>query len=351
MAKLDRRRFAQLASAVPFMTMKNTPAAIESAGGLTDIPGIRVGHFTDNRRPTGCTVVLTEKGAVAGVDVRGSAPGTRETDLLKPEKTVQEVHAILLSGGSAFGLDAASGVVRYLEEKRIGFPTPVGPVPIVPAAILYDLLLGDPSIRPDQEAGYQACTQANDGRIPEGNVGAGAGALCGLFFGKERSTKSGLGSAGVQVDDLRVAALMAVNCAGDVVDPRTGGVLAGVRTEGKSKSFLNLSRWLRRHRYPASDHSGENTTLGVIATNASFTQAQMTKIAQMGHDGIARAIRPAHLPMEGDSVFALSYGEVDVDLGQVGALAAQVVAQAIVRAVKAAISVEGIPAYRDLIAK
>lgn len=323
--------------------------ATRASGGLTDVPGIKVGHFTHPQRPTGCTVVLAEEGAVAGVDVRGSAPGTRETDLLHPIHTVQRVHAVVLAGGSAFGLDAASGVMRYLEERGIGLETRVAKVPIVPAAILFDLAVGDPRIRPDREAGYRACVRASDGPVEEGNVGAGAGATVGKLFGVDRAMKGGVGTASLRVGEVIVAALVVVNAVGDVVDPRTGRVLAGVRTPD-GKRVADALELLRRGEKPAVLRPGENTTIGVIATTAAFDKAGMTKIAQMGHDGLARAIRPVHMPLDGDTLFALSTGRVrGADLGVVGALAAEVVAEAVVRAVMKAEGVPGYPSARDLL--
>ncbi len=320
------------------------PTKLDYGGGLTDIHGILVGHFTDSRRPTGCTVVLVEKGAVAGVDVRGSAPGTRETDLLEPRNTVQKVHAVVLSGGSAFGLESATGVVQYLEEKGIGYPTASVPVPIVPAAILYDLSVGDPSIRPDRQAGYRACQNATTGPVEEGNVGAGAGATVGKLLGKKRAMKGGLGSASLQVGPLTVAALVAVNASGDVIDPKNGRILAGARSQD-GRSFANMAEILRKNPLSAMQKLGENTTLGVVATNTSFDKAALQKIAQMSHDGLARAIVPVHLPTDGDTIFSLSTGEVKGhDLGQVGALAADVISQAVVRAI---LQSRGIPGYPD----
>ena len=319
-----------------------------SSGGLTDIPGIKVGHFTDARRPTGCTVVLVEAGAVAGVDVRGSAPGTRETDLLNPIGSVQQVHAVVLSGGSAFGLDTACGVVRYLEEKGIGYPTKIVPVPIVPAAILFDLGLGDPSIRPDSKAGYQACLNATSGPVAEGSVGCGAGATVGKLLGPERAMKGGIGSAAIRSGDLVVAALVAVNSLGNIVEPSTGMIVAGARAED-GVGLAPLQASLDVCYRPFATGPGENTTLAVVATNASLGKSPMTKVAQMSHDGFARAINPVHLPFDGDVVFALSTGQLEgVSLSQVGALAAEVTAQAIVRAALAATGLPGYPGSRDL---
>ncbi len=317
----------------------------DDAGSLTDVAGIHVGHFTDSRRPTGCTVVLTERPMTAGVDVRGSAPGTRETDLLAPLNTVTAIDAVLLSGGSAFGLDAAAGVVRYLEERGRGYETGVGPVPIVPAAILFDLSIGDPGIRPDAEAGYRACLHAGTGPVEEGNVGAGAGATVGKLLGMEHAMKGGIGSASLRIGGLVVAALAAVNCIGDVRHPETGQILAGCR-DRKGSGFADLRRVLRSRNISAPDMAGRNTTLVVAATNARFEKTGMTKIAGMCHDGFARAIHPVHLPHDGDTAFALSSGETDeFSLTQVGSLAADVTALAIARAVLKARSIPGFPAH------
>lgn len=318
--------------------------------GLTAVDGIKVGHETLAARPTGCTVVLFERGAVAGVDVRGSAPGTRETDLLNPVNTVEQVHAIVLSGGSAFGLDAASGVMRLLEERGIGFETGAGRVPIVPAAVLFDLNVGnDPRIRPGADCGYRAAATASSGPVAEGNVGAGAGATVGKLAGRERAMKGGIGSAAVALPDgLVVAALVAVNSAGDVIDPASGQVVAGVRTED-GRGLADVRR-LIRSGLVTSARLGESTTLGVVATNARLTKAQATKIAQMAHDGMARAIAPVHTPIDGDTIFAVATGAraEPADVLTIGALAADAVAEAVVRAVRAATGIAGYPAVRDL---
>ena len=324
------------------------PESSTPAGALTEVAGLEVGHFTDSRRPTGCTVILARQGAVPGVEVRGSGPGTRETDLLDPVNTVQRVQAVLLSGGSAFGLDAASGVMQYLEEHGLGYVTSVARVPIVPAAILFDLALGDPSIRPDKEAGYQACLQACVGPVEEGNVGAGAGATVGKLLGMERAMKSGLGTASLRSGDLVVGALAAVNAVGDVVDPKRGRILAGARGPD-GKSLVNLSRVLRQPDFRPQARPGQSTTLVVVGTNAVFDKPGMTKIARMSQDGLARSIVPAHMPFDGDTVFALSTGSLEgMDLGSVGALAAQVTARAIVRATLQAERWGPYPAHSDL---
>ena len=322
----------------------------QSGRGLTAVDGIKVGHHTLAERPTGCTVILTEAGAVAGVDVRGGAPGTRETALLDPAKSVQEVHAIVLAGGSAFGLDAASGVMRYLAERDIGYDTRVAKVPIVPAAILFDLSIGeDPTIRPTADCGYRAAEAATSDPVPEGNVGAGAGATVGKMGGPGRAMKGGIGSASISMPGgLVVSALVAVNAVGDVIDPATGQVVAGVR--GEDGRTLADARVLLRAGRSNRSRPGENTTIGVVATNARLTQAQATVMAQMAHDGFARAISPSHTPNDGDAIFALATGVYDgpTGLGTIGALAADVMAEAIVRAVRAATSIPGYPAARDL---
>jgi L-aminopeptidase/D-esterase-like protein len=324
-----------------------------ASGGLTDVAGIKLGHYTLDQRPTGCTVILVEDGAVAGVDVRGSAPGTRETDLLRPTGLVDQVHAIVLAGGSAFGLAAASGVVQYLEERGIGFVTPTAKVPIVPAAILYDLGVGDASIRPTAECGYRAAQAATDGPVVEGNVGAGAGATVGKLAGAGRAMKSGLGTASISLaDGLTVAALVAVNAVGDIIDPHTNRIVAGLRSE--DGTALADSRRLLRLAGPTQARSAENTTLGVVATNARLTKVGATTLAQMAHDGFARAINPVHTPYDGDTIFALATGThqpagtPQTALLQIGALAAEVMAEAIVRAGRAAVGIPGYPAARDL---
>jgi L-aminopeptidase/D-esterase-like protein len=341
---------------VPSPAPSPSPSPARADKGLTAVPGIKVGHFTLSERPTGCTVVLTEAGAIASVDVRGGAPGTRETDLLNPVNHVQKVHAIVLAGGSAFGLDAATGVMRYLEEKDIGYDVRIAKVPIVPAAILFDLGVGGkPKVRPTAECGYAAAQAATDGPVAEGSIGAGAGATVGKTAGPGRWTKSGLGTASITLaDGLVVAALVAVNAAGDVVDPATGRVVAGVRTED-GKGFADARVLLRSGALgrPLAARPVENTTIGVVATSATLSKVQALKVAQMAHDGYARAISPVHTPGDGDTIFALATGTAatpvdDGRLGVIGALAAEVMADAIVRAATQATSAAGIPAARDL---
>lgn len=357
MSGMGRRGFARslaasLAAAWPARlgARPATGGGAAATGGLTDVAGLRVGHFTDSRRPTGCTVVLAEAGAVCGVDVRGGAPGTRETDLLDPVNTVQQVHALVLSGGSAFGLDSASGVVRYLEEKGIGFPVGVGKVPIVPAAILFDLGLGDWKIRPDASAGYAAARAATGEPVAEGSVGAGAGATVGKLHGLARAMKGGIGTASQRLPGGGVvAALVAVNALGDVVDPGSGKTLAGLRTSD-GKGLRGTIDALVAGESPGRPLPGENTAIGVVATNVALTKGEATRVAQAGHDGLARSIRPVHTPWDGDTLFALSTGAVAVNGAAllVGALAAEVVAQAVVRAVLQATGLPGLPAAADL---
>jgi L-aminopeptidase/D-esterase-like protein len=321
----------------------------DTAGSITDVQGIKVGHFTESRRPTGCTALLFEKGATAGVDVRGSAPGTRETDLLNPINTVQQVQAILLAGGSAFGLDAASGVVRFLEEHGLGYAVGNVVVPIVPAAILYDLEIGDAKIRPTAESGYKACQAATTERVAEGNVGAGAGAAIGKMFGMKQAMKSGLGSASVRVGDtgIVVGAIVAVNAVGDVIDPKTGKIIAGAR-KADGSGFMDSMARIREGYSVRADAT--NTTIGVVATNVALDKAQATKVAQMAHDGLARTIYPVHTPSDGDTIFAVATGAhpARASHGAIGALAADVMARAVLRAVMNARGIAGLPSYRDL---
>jgi L-aminopeptidase/D-esterase-like protein len=323
--------------------------------GLTDVEGLRVGHITLTQRPTGCTVVLVEgDGAVGGVSQRGPAPGTRETDLLHPLNLVDRVNAIVLAGGSAYGLDAAQGVVRYLEERNVGWKVgTTAVVPIVPAAILFDLGFGgDPRIRPTADCGYRAAQSASDAPVAEGNVGAGAGATLGKAAGRERSMKGGVGSAAIRLPNgLAVGALVAVNAVGDVVDPATGRVVAGVRTaDGKAladaRTLLRDGSLLRA----VAPRAVENTTIAVVATNARFTKTEVNRIALMADDGLVRAINPAHTIGDGDTVFALATGRWpgEADASIVGALAAEALSEAIVRAAAQAASLGGLPSAREL---
>ena len=349
---MKRREFSQRMAGLTAGAALLPRGVAETGGesGITDVPGIKVGHFTESRRPTGCTVLIFEKGAVAGVDVRGSAPGTRDTELLNPVNTVQQVQAILLSGGSAFGLAAADGVVRYLEEKGLGYHLGRATVPIVPAAILFDLGVGDWKIRPTAESGYKACQAATAGKVPEGNVGAGAGATVGKMFGRESAMKSGIGTASIRVGStgIVVGAIVAVNAVGDVVDPKTGKIIAGARKPDGS-GFLDSMAQIREGR-GVELSGGANTTIGVVATNVALTKSEVTKIAQMAHDGLARCINPVHTAADGDTIFAASTGTIAkrVEHTAIGAIAAEAMAHAVVRAVINASALPGLPSYRDL---
>jgi len=326
-------------------------------GGLTAVPGIKVGHHTLTERPTGCTVILTEAGAVAGVDVRGGAPGSRETALLAPWAAAERVHAIVLSGGSSFGLDTATGVMRYLEERGVGVRFGGSVIPLVPAAILFDLRIGDGRIRPNADCGYAAARAATTGAVAEGNVGAGAGATVGKSAGALRAMKGGIGSAMIRLQDgVIVSAIVAVNAVGDVVDPATGRVVAGMRSEdGQSlvdvRTVLRSRPAIRRPVAPGRDDDVmENTTIGVVATNATLTKTQANRMATIAHNGLARTIVPVHTSSDGDAIFALATGTIagapDVDL--IAWAASEAMAEAVVRAVRAATSIAGYPAARDL---
>ncbi len=320
---------------------------------ITDVPGIEVGHAQDDEALTGCTVVLCRKGAVGGVDVRGGAPGTRETDLLNPLNLVEKVHAVLLAGGSAFGLDAAGGVMRYLEERKIGFETGAARVPIVPAAIIFDLNVGRADRRPDAEMGYRAAASASSDAPREGNAGAGTGASVGKMFGARQAMKSGLGSASIRIGaGVIVGALAVVNAFGDVVDPQNGQILAGLRSAkagplrvGAPGQFADTQAMMKTliGRSILGFASRANTVVGVVAVNAKFTKAEANKIAQMAQDGVARTIRPAHTMLDGDTIFALSTGGKKADVSTVGAYAAEALTRAIVRAATRAESAGGLP--------
>jgi len=330
------------------MTLKNS---------ITDVPGIEVGHAQNDEALTGCTVVLCRKGAVGGVDQRGGAPGTRETDLLNPVNLVEKVHAILLAGGSAFGLDAATGVMRYLEEQKIGYDTGTVKVPIVPAAILFDLGLGDASVRPDAEMGYRASAAATSKESKEGNIGAGTGASVGKVFGMKSAMKAGLGTASMDIGGgLIVGAIVAVNAFGDVVDPHGDRILAGARSTkvgpirlGSPEYFADTLEIMKTFvgRTVLGFATRANTVIGVVATNARLSKAETTKVAQMAHDGLARTIRPAHTMLDGDTIFALSTGSKQADPSTVGSFAAEVFAQAVIRAVLTAAPAGGLPGLKE----
>ncbi len=339
------------------MVSSTQPSRAQAAGSLTDVPGILVGHVTLAERPTGCTVILADGGAVASGDVRGGAPATRETDLLRPENTVATVHAVVLSGGSAFGLDSAGGVMRFLRERGVGYPTRGGPVPIVVGASLFDLGVGasgagaapGPVIAPTAECGYRAAQLASRAAVLEGSVGAGAGATVGKLLGIEHAMKGGVGSAAVRLPGgLVVAALVAVNAIGDVIDPASGKVVAGVR--GRDGLLLDARVLLRAGGGEPAAEPRANTTLAVVATNARLDKAQAAKVAQMAHDGLARTLYPAHAPGDGDVVFALATGSHagSADVATIGALGAEAVAEAIVRAARAAVGLPGLPSAKEL---
>ncbi len=320
---------------------------------IVDIKGIKVGQAQNNEAQTGCTVILCEKGAIAGVDQRGGAPGTRETDLLRPMHLVEQIHAVVLSGGSAFGLDSASGVMRFLEEKKIGFNTGVVRVPIVPAAVIFDLAMGDPRIRPDSAMGYAACLQATNSRPMEGNYGAGTGASVGKIFGMARAMKSGVGTASIAIGNgVIVSALMVVNAFGDIWDPESHRIIAGARTLGKSERVFKPADTLETMkgfigRTTFSFAAGQNTVIGVVATNAELTKEEANKVAQMAQNGIAATVRPAHSMLDGDTIFALSLGSRKSDVSIVGAYSAIVVEKAIISGIWSARSVEKLPSAYD----
>ncbi len=306
---------------------------------ITRVPGIKVGHYTDETALTGCTVVLCPPNAVGGCDVRGSSPGSRELALLASEKTMQEVHAILLTGGSAFGLAAADGVMRYLEEKGIGYQTPWIRVPIVPAAVVFDINIGDPKVRPDAKAGFEACRRATTGEVAQGNVGAGTGVTVGKWAGAEYRMKGGVGTSALQVGDIIVGAIAVVNAVGDVIDEK-GSILAGARNS--AGEFLGVKDSLR----PLAKGkilSHTNTTLVVFATNGRFSKVEVNRIAQRAQDGLARAIIPAHTSFDGDVSFALATGQVDASFDLVAEMAVEATAQAIRNSVKAAKTLDGVP--------
>ncbi len=311
---------------------------------ITDVPGLRVGHDTNLEAGTGCTVVLCDQPMVGGVDVRGGAPATRETDLLNPLCLVNEVHAVLLTGGSAFGLDAASGIVRYLKERKIGYDTGIIPVPIVPAAAIFDLVVGSATVHPDADAGYRASEQASEGPIAQGTIGGGTGATVGKLFGPQLAMKGGLGSASIElIGGIVVGALVVVNALGDILDPQTQKILAGARHP-------------LQQSHPVTQNPLGSTTLAVIATNARLSKAHVNKVAQMAHDGMAQVIRPAHTMFDGDTIFALAqeaktqtqqeYDTAAQSVSIIGAAAANTLARAIVKAILAASDLHGFPAAK-----
>lgn len=313
---------------------------------IADIPGIKLGNAEDLTGGTGCTVILCEKGGVAGVDVRGGAPGTRETDLLSPIKMMDKIHGIMLAGGSAFGLDAAAGVMEYLEGKGIGFDVGITKVPIVTAAVLFDLPVGDYRCRPDKEMGYRACVNAENGGFSEGSVGAGTGATVGKILGMDKAMKGGLGSFCIKNGSLYVGAVVAVNCFGDVVDPDNGEILAGAYIS-EEKRFVNTEALIMESTKKEESPFAGNTTIGCVITNARLSKAEANKVASMAHNGYARSIRPVHTMYDGDTVFCLATGEIEADVNQIGVLAVKAIEQAVVNGIKKAAPLFGIRAYSE----
>ncbi|TQR20551.1 P1 family peptidase [Psychrobacillus vulpis] len=318
-----------------------------SYGNITDVPGIKVGNIENIEALTGCTIIVVEDGAVCGVDVRGSAPGTRETDLLDPINLIEEVHAVSLSGGSAFGLDAASGVMQYLEEKGIGLDVGVAKVPIVPSAVLFDLPIGNPAIRPDKQMGYEAAQKADVGSFPFGNVGAGCGATVGKITGPENCMKGGLGSASIKFESgLVVGAIVAVNAVGDIRDPETREILAGP-IDPKTDKIIDSIHYLQEKIFANEVLPGTNTTIGLVAVNAKLTKAEAKKVAQITQNALARTIFPVHTMMDGDTVFVLATGGEVYPVDFIGNMTAKVMEEAIIAAIKAADKVDGVPSYKS----
>ena len=313
---------------------------------IREIENIKIGNAENVEAGTGCTVIICENGAPTGLDVRGGGPASRESELLKPMAAAEKIHAVLLSGGSAFGLDAAGGVMQYLEEKDIGFDVGVTKVPLVCQSCLFDLTVASCKVRPDKEMGYRACENAEKGNYRDGNVGAGTGATVGKLCGMEYCMKSGIGSYAVQIGELKVGAIVAVNALGDIYDWKTGKKAAGLLSEDK-KTFRCTEDQIYKSYEVIRNKFVENTTIGVVITNARFNKMQLCKIAGMTHDGYARSIRPLHTTADGDSIYAMSTGSVEADQDMVGTLAAQVMSEAILRAVMKAESAYGIPAVKD----
>ncbi|MDL4839702.1 P1 family peptidase [Aquibacillus rhizosphaerae] len=317
---------------------------------ISEIEGFKIGHAQNDEAATGCTVILNEQGAVTGVDVRGGAPGTRETDLLKSENLVEAVHAVFLAGGSAYGLDVGSGVMKYLEEREVGFDVQVAKVPIVTGAILFDLINGDPLIRPDKAMGYEACANVNQISQHHGNLGAGTGATVGKCLGPDYIMKGGMGTYALQIGELKIGAIVAVNSFGDIYDPMTNQIIAGAY-DRKKKMFLNTEQQMiyqLQHSSVTNRFSG-NTSIGTVLTNAKVTKAQANKIAAMAHDGFARTMRPSHTMVDGDTIFAMSTNKVEADLNTVGFLASTVIEKAVIQAVRSAEHVFDIPSYQDTV--
>lgn len=330
-------------------------AVPSDCGCITQVQGIAVGHDTHPQRATGCTVVLTPKGAAAAVEVRGAAPGTRETDLLATGNLVEHIHAVLLSGGSAWGLAAADGVVQWLESQQVGLDTGYGRIPLVPGAVLFDLAVGDARIRPDAACGFRACQTAQKTRIPQGNVGAGSGATVGKLYGMDCAMKGGIGSASVTVGNTTVGALIACNAVGDIVNPYTGALLAGARTTADAYTLRNTTQALLQGKPPKLALAGTNTTIGVLATDAPLNRPQLQRLATAGHNGLARCIQPAHTQLDGDTLFALSTGATtasnSADMISLSIMATRAVEWAILQAIFHAQTLHlpnfQFPAYHD----
>ena len=312
-----------------------------------EIKGIKAGHAENLKAGTGCTVLICENGATVGVDVRGGAPGTRETDLLDPVNLIEKVHAIVLTGGSAFGLDSAAGVMQYLEENNIGFDVQVTKVPIVCGAALFDLALGDHRIRPDKKMGYQACLNSNTSELAQGCKGVGAGASAGKILGMDRAVKTGIGHYALKVGDLEVGALVAVNCLGDIIDPLNGKKLVGPLNDDMMTLNDTEEIMIKAYADNKNPFTG-NTSLGVVTTNATFTKAQATKLASMAQNGFARTMRPAHSMFDGDTIFTMAHGNIDADLSVVGLLAARTMERAVIQAVKTAESMYNLKCFKEL---
>lgn len=317
---------------------------------ITEIENIRIGHAQDIENATGCTVIICEKGAPAGVDVRGGGPASRETELLRPVADCTGIHALLLSGGSAFGLDAAGGVMEYLEERNIGFDVGITKVPLVCESCLFDLNVANHRVRPDKKMGYEACIQSEQNQPTMGNVGAGTGASVGKLGGIQTAMKSGLGMYAVQLGDLKIGAIVAVNALGDIYDYKTGTILAGMRTKD-GKGWANSEQVLYTLYNEKKNLFHQNTTIGAIVTNAKFDKTHMNKIAAMAQNGYSRSIRPVHTTADGDSIYALSVGEIEADLNVTGTLAAQVMAEAIKCAVLKSKPAYGLPAAQSFLSR
>ncbi|MCT2536089.1 P1 family peptidase [Aquibacillus koreensis] len=316
---------------------------------IHELDDFKIGHDQNYNSVTGCTVILCEKGATTGVDVRGGAPGTRETDVLKPENLVDHVHGVFLTGGSAYGLDVAAGVMKYLEEINVGFDVQVAKVPIVTGAVLFDLAIGDAKVRPDKYMGYQACLNTVHHSSQHGSIGAGTGATVGKCLGPDYAMKSGIGTYALQIGELKVGAIVAVNSFGDIIDPGTNQIIAGAY-DRVTKTFLNTEKQMANQlqKNNATNRFSGNTTIGTIMTNAKLTKAQANKIASMAHDGIARTMRPAHTMVDGDTIFSMAVGDVDADISTVGMLAAKVMEQAILEAIKASDDLVDVPGYQSV---